>query len=116
MRAIDERVCNIEKERLDSLESSRKEYEVLESRLRNALLEVESKERRLNEVEAMHQNERQRKMAELDLRERLMKEELQHTIDIEASVIIACTRDERRAKTNAAIEKAIAAEKSAAAA
>lgn len=95
MRSIEDRVSTIEKERLDSLESSRKEYEKLESRLRNALMEVEVKERHSKEAEAMHQNERQRKMAELDLRERLMKEELQHTIDIEASYcwIVECTHD-----------------------
>lgn len=85
MRSIEDRVCSIENERLRSLETSRSEYEKLESRLRSALLEVESKERHMKEVEAMHQNEQKRKMAELDLREKLMREELKHTVEIEAS-------------------------------
>ena len=86
MRTIEERVSSIEKERLRSLDTSRSEYEKLESRLRNALVEVESKERQLKEVEVTHQNEQNRKMAELDLREKLMKEELKHTIEIEVSL------------------------------
>lgn len=83
MRSIEERASNIEKERLRTLDSSRCEYEKLESRLRSALVEVESKERQLKEVEVSHENEQKRKMAELDLREKLMKEELKHTIEIE---------------------------------
>lgn len=85
MRAIEDRASGIEKERLRSLESSRSEYEKLENRLRNALAEVESKERQVNEIELNHQSEYKRKMAELDLREKLMKEELKHTIDLEVN-------------------------------
>lgn len=92
MRAIEDRTSNIEKERLRSLESSRSEYEKLESRLRNALVEVEAKERQLKEVEVNHLNEQKRKMAELDLREKLMKEELKHTVEIEVRrcLILVC--------------------------
>ena len=83
MRAIEERVASIEKERLRSLEASRTEYEKLEKRLRSALLDVESKERQLKESEISQEHKRNIKKAELDLREKLMKEELKHTIDIE---------------------------------
>ena len=92
MRTIEERVSSIEKERLRSLETSRSEYEKLESRLRNALIEVESKERQLKEVEVTHQNERNRKMAELDLREKLMTDELRHTIEIEVSHLLFASK------------------------
>lgn len=85
MRTIEERLCNIEKDRLRSVETSRSEYEKLEGKLRKALLEVEAKERQLKEVEVNQQNEQKRKMAELDLREKLSKEELKHAIEIEAS-------------------------------
>ncbi|KAL3786510.1 hypothetical protein HJC23_010676 [Cyclotella cryptica] len=85
IRTIEERLCTIEKDRLRSLETSRSEYEKLEGKLRKALAEVEAKERQLKEVEITQRNEQKRKMAELDLREKLMKEELKHMIEIEAS-------------------------------
>jgi hypothetical protein len=88
MRSIEERASSIEKEKMRSLESSRCEYEKLESRLRSALVEVESKERQLKEVQVSHENEQKRKMAELDLREKLMKEELKHTIEIEVGMFL----------------------------
>ena len=71
MRTIEDRMCQ-----------SRSEYEKLEGRLRNALIEVEAKERHLKEVEVTHQNERKRKMAELELREKAMN----HSLAIEASL------------------------------
>lgn len=103
-RTIEERVTKIEKERLRSMEASRSEYEKLESRLRNALVEVEAKERQLKEMEVSHLNERKRRLAELDLREKLLKEEVKHSIEIE------------KAKANAALEQAVIAEKTSAAA
>mmetsp|Transcript_24358 Transcript_24358/g.50585 ORF Transcript_24358/g.50585 Transcript_24358/m.50585 type:complete len:620 (+) Transcript_24358:193-2052(+) len=103
-KSIEENMCKVEKERLASLEKSHMEYEKLEARLQKSLLEVETKERHLKDVEANHQNERKRKLAELELREKLMKEEMKHIIEIEA------------AKTKAAMNQALAAEKAAAAA
>ena len=83
LKAIEERVHEIEMERKSSLESSKNEYDKLESRLRKALIDVEAKERQLKNVELNNQNERKSKLAELELREKLMKEELKHSIEIE---------------------------------
>jgi hypothetical protein len=99
MNLVEERVCTLEKERLGSVDASKNEYDKLESRLRKTLIEVEAKERQLKDVERGHQNEHRRKLAELESREKLLKEELKHSIEIE------------RAKVKAAIEQAVAANK-----
>ncbi|KAL9180782.1 hypothetical protein ACHAXT_011235 [Thalassiosira profunda] len=102
MRVVEERVCNLEKERLASVDASKREYERLEARLRKALMEVEAKERKLKDIELGHTNEQKRRLQELDLKERLLKEEVKHSIEIE------------RAKVAAAVDQAVAAQKSAA--
>ena len=86
MRALEDRACALEKEGRSSLEASKKEYETLQVQLRKAMMEVEAKERRLKDAELGHQGERKRKLAEIELRERLMKEELKYSIEIEVSV------------------------------
>ncbi|KAL7527650.1 hypothetical protein ACHAXR_002059, partial [Thalassiosira sp. AJA248-18] len=104
MRVVEERVCAIENERLRSMEISKNEYEKLETRLRKSLIEVEAKERQLKDIELGYQNERKRKLAELELKEKLINQELKHTVEL------------TRAKVNAAVDQAAVAEKSAAAA
>jgi hypothetical protein len=83
LKVVEERACIIEKERLSSLEISKNEYEKLEARLRKALIDVEAKERQLKDTELGHQHERKRRLAELESREKLMKEDLKHSIEIE---------------------------------
>eukprot|EP00584_Thalassiosira_punctigera_P005404 CAMPEP_0172544862 /NCGR_PEP_ID=MMETSP1067-20121228/14914_1 /TAXON_ID=265564 ORGANISM="Thalassiosira punctigera, Strain Tpunct2005C2" /NCGR_SAMPLE_ID=MMETSP1067 /ASSEMBLY_ACC=CAM_ASM_000444 /LENGTH=131 /DNA_ID=CAMNT_0013331497 /DNA_START=700 /DNA_END=1096 /DNA_ORIENTATION=+ len=82
-RVIEERVCKIEKERLNSMEAPKNEYEKLEARLRKALVEVEGKERQLKDTELGYQNEQKRRLVEIEQREKLMKEELKHSLEIE---------------------------------
>ncbi len=65
------------------MEASKKEYENLEARLKKALLEVEAKERQLKHTELGYQNEQKRRWAEIESREKLMKEELKHSLEIE---------------------------------
>ncbi len=83
LKAVEERACIIEKDRLSSLELSKNEYEKLEARLRKALIDVEAKERQLKDTELEHKHEHKRRLAELESREKLMKEELKHSIEIE---------------------------------
>ena len=83
LKVVEERARIIERERLISLELSKDEYEKLEARLRKALIDVEAKERQLKDIELGHQHERKRRLAELESREKLMKEEMKHSIDIE---------------------------------
>ncbi|KAL7428332.1 hypothetical protein ACHAXH_002846 [Discostella pseudostelligera] len=104
LKAVEERVHVIEKERISALELSKNEYDKLETRLRKALIDVEAKERQLKHAEVGHQNERKSKLAELEMREKLMKEELKHSVEIE------------RVKVTAAVEQAVAAQTVAAAA
>ena len=86
MRVVEERVCTMEKDRLSSMEASKNEYDKLEGRLRKALIEVEARERQLKDIELNYTNERTRKIAELTSKEKLMKEELKHTVEIEVSI------------------------------
>lgn len=104
LQAVEERTRVIEKERLGELQLSKKEYAKLENRLRKAVLDVEAKERQLKDIELHQQHKAKIRLAELDSKEKLLKEELKHSIDIE------------RAKTNTAIEEGVAVRKAAAAA
>ncbi len=83
LKVVEERARIIERERLSSLELSQNEYEKLEARLRKVLIDVEAKERQLKDIELGYQHERKRRLAELESREKLMKEELKHSIAIE---------------------------------
>jgi len=130
LKAVEERVQVIEKERISALELSKNEHDKLETRLRKALIDVEAKERQLKHAEVSHQNERKSKLAELEMREKLMKEELKHSIEIEVRRIsILCAlhsiddpshsavaKQTKRVKVTAAVEQAVAAQTVAAAA
>ena len=102
MRAVEERVSRIECERLNSTDTAKNEYERLEMRLRKALIDVETKERQLKELELSYQKERKRKLSDLESREKLLKRETEHAIEIE------------RAKGKAAMEQAVQAQKASA--
>lgn len=104
LKVVEERTRVIENERLGELQLSKKEYDKLENRLRKAVLDVEAKERQLKDIELRQQHQAKMRLAELESKEKLLKEELKHSIEIE------------RAKTNAAIEDGVAARKAAAAA
>ncbi len=130
LKAVEERVHVIEKERISALELSKNEYEKLETRLRKALTDVEAKERQLKHAEINLQNERKSKLAELELREKLMKEELKHSITIEvresrwfqvlclSKILLtpAIVSRPKRAKVTAAVEQTVAAQTAASAA
>lgn len=90
LKGVEERLQSIERERISALELSKNEYDKLETRLRKALIDVEAKERQLKHVEVSHKNEQKSKLAELELREKLMKEELKHSIEIEVRGILWC--------------------------
>jgi len=92
VRAAEQR----ETRKLSSVENSKHEYERLEARLKKALIEVESRERQLKDIELTFQNSEQRKTAELKSKEKLLKDELKHSVEIE------------QAKVKAAIEQAVA--------
>jgi hypothetical protein len=88
LKVVEDRACIIEKERLSSLELSKNEYEKLEARLRKALIDVDAKERQLKDTEHGRQHEHKRRLAELESREKLLKEELKHSIEIEVRLLV----------------------------
>jgi DNA repair exonuclease SbcCD ATPase subunit len=89
MSTIEERITQNEKERLSSIDKTRSEYEQLEKRLTKAIVEVEAKDRAQKELQESHQHEYNRKLAELELREKLVKKEMKHTVEIEVSIYTA---------------------------
>ena len=130
MGAIEERIMINEKERLASTEKARSDYEQLERRLTKAILDVEAKDRMLKELHERHQHEYNRKLAELELKEKLVKQEMKHTVEIEVSIfsnrfVCSCSSIEfvliehlyffsQKAKAEAAFEQAVLAKKEAA--
>lgn len=86
MSAIEERIMSNEKERLASTEKARSDYEQLERRLTKAICDVEAKDRTLKELHERHQHEYNHKLAELELKEKLVKQEMKHSVAIEASI------------------------------
>jgi len=74
-----------EKDRDKAAEASRQEFAKLETRLRKALAEVEKRERRVRTLEASREAEHTTKMAEVQLKERLVKEEITHAVELEVS-------------------------------
>lgn len=74
-----------EKARDKAAEASRQEFAKLETRLRKALAEVEKRERRVRTLEASREAEHTTKMAEVQLKERLVKEEITHAVELEVS-------------------------------
>ena len=52
-------------------------------------MEVEAKDRAQKELQESHQHEYNRKLAELELREKLVKKEMKHTVEIEVRIYTA---------------------------
>ena len=65
------------------MERSKSEYAKLESRLQKAIVEVEAKERQLKEVRDSHEHEYKRKVAELEFREKMIKQQMNSIVEIE---------------------------------
>ena len=72
-----------ESEQMATIEKCRSEYKRLESRLKTALSDVEEKEREMKRILAANNTTFVQKITELDLREKLIREETKHAIDME---------------------------------
>ena len=83
MRALEEQAKEKEKERRNMVEASRKEYIRLETKLKKALVEVENKDRLLNNEISMKESELKRKQMDLDARLRIMGQENKYMIELE---------------------------------
>ena len=85
LKALDEQSKAQERENTKEIDAKKKEFENLEGRLRKALAEVEKRERRIRTVEASREAEYTTKMAEVELKQKLLKEETKHTAELEVS-------------------------------
>ena len=100
LKALDEQSKAQERQNSKEIDAKKKEFENLEGRLRKALAEVEKRERRIRTVEASREAEYVTKLAEVELKQKLLKEESKHAAEIES------------AKLKAANERVAMAEKS----
>lgn len=89
LNALDEQSKAQERQNSKEIEAKKKEFEALEGRLRKALGEVEKRERRIRTVEASREAEYTTKMAEVELKQRLLKEESKHAAEIEVAKVRA---------------------------
>ena len=103
IKSLEERSEAKEIERRQAAEASRQDFLKLEARLRKGLVEVEKRERRIRTVEASREADYTTKMGQIELKERLVKEETRHAAELE------------RLKVKAALERASDAEKATAA-
>ncbi len=85
LKALDEQSKAQERENAKEIDAKKKEFESLEGRLRKALAEVEKRERRIRTVEASREAEYTTKMAEVELKQKLLKEETKHAAELEVS-------------------------------
>ena len=85
LKALDEQSKAQERENAKEIDVKKKEFESLEGRLRKALAEVEKRERRIRTVEASREAEYTTKMAEVELKQKLLKEETKHAAELEVS-------------------------------
>ena len=99
LKALDEQSKKMAAQNSKEMDAKKKEFENLEGRLRKALAEVEKRERRIRTVEASREAEYTTKMAEVELKQKLLKEESKHAAEIE------------NAKLKAANERVAMAEK-----
>mmetsp|Transcript_29530 Transcript_29530/g.85980 ORF Transcript_29530/g.85980 Transcript_29530/m.85980 type:complete len:597 (-) Transcript_29530:2500-4290(-) len=99
LKALDEQSKTQERQNDKEIETRKKEFESLEGRLRKALAEVEKRERRIRTVEASREAEYTTKMAEVELKQKLLKEETKHAAELE------------KVKVMASNERAVTAEK-----
>ena len=89
LKALDEQSKAQERQSSKEMEAKKKEFENLEGRLRKALAEVEKRERRIRTVEASREAEYVTKMAEVELKQKLLKEEFKHAAEIESAKLKA---------------------------
>lgn len=88
LKALDEQSKAQERQNDKEIETRKKEFESLEGRLRKALAEVEKRERRIRTVEASREAEYTSKMAEVELKQKLLKEETKHAAELEVSSVL----------------------------
>ena len=86
LKALDEQSKAQERENAKEIDAKKKEFESLEGRLRKAVAEVEKRERRIRTVEASREAEYTTKMAEVELKQKLLKEETKHAAELEVSI------------------------------
>ena len=86
MKSLDEESKAKEKQRVKAAEASRQELFERETRLRKASAEVDKRERRVRTLEASREVEYTTKMAEAQLKERIVTEEIAHAVAIEVSL------------------------------
>ncbi len=72
-----------ESKQMKIIENCRIEYKNLESRLKTALADIEGKEREMKRIVAANNTTFVQKITELDLKEKLIREEAQHLVDME---------------------------------
>jgi hypothetical protein len=77
-----------ELKQMEIIENCRIEYKNLESRLKTALADVEAKEREMKRIVAANNTTFVQKITELDLKEKLIREEANHLVDMEVSLSI----------------------------
>jgi hypothetical protein len=84
-RFLEQQIKRNEEDHTSVLEACRREYFSLESRLKKALAGIETKERemkrKMDELEGLHE----KKLVDLDLKEKILRKETQHLIDSEVS-------------------------------
>lgn len=85
MRVLEERAKMKEKERVDLIEASRLEYVRMESKLKKALAEIETKELQIKNKDDIREIEYKRKQLDLDAKLRIMREEAKHMVELEVS-------------------------------
>ena len=89
LKALDEQSKAQHHQNSKEIDAKKKEFENLEGRLRKALAEVEKRERRIRTVEASREAEYMTKMAEVELKQKLLKEESKHAAEIESAKLKA---------------------------
>jgi hypothetical protein len=87
-RHLDEQIKRKESQQMGVIKRCRSEYKELESRLKIALSEVETKEREMRRILAANNTTFIQKITELDLKEKLIREEAQHVVDMEVCMFI----------------------------
>ena len=105
LKALDEQSKAQERQNSKEIDAKKKEFENLEGRLRKALAEVEKRERRIRTVEASREAEYTTKMAEVELKQKLLKEESKHATEIENAKLKAANERVAMAEKATALEE-----------
>lgn len=105
LKALDEQSKAQERQNSKEIDAKKKEFENLEGRLRKALAEVEKRERRIRTVEASREAEYTTKMAEIELKQKFLKEESKHAAEIENAKLKAANERVAMAEKATALEE-----------